>query len=239
MANWRAIIQRHFPGALPQDQFLTRSSLALERLGFHREPTLAIANLCRDELVTPFLTGIQAAWGQAFLSSSLAGMLFMGRTGLLAAQHHAPTTKDGHWIVFFVLPHIGVGPRGEIGVCRRPGIREPSAACGALKAFRQEMASGRVRLELDRLDLEQSLLKQRLFRRIPYGQVPDLVALTKIAQEGLLYDVEELLRATEGDAARHYAVLNGIQVHAPDGADMIWPACLYTVVRGKRRTLRV
>lgn len=59
-------------------------------------------------------------------------MLFLGKTGFLAAQHHAPNEEGRERYVYFALPHIGVDAKGEIGRHDRPGRLQPSHACGAL-----------------------------------------------------------------------------------------------------------
>ena len=101
-------------------------------------------------------------------------------------------------------------------------------------AFRQEMLDGNLTLELDLNDIEQSLLKHRLFRKISYGDLPDLVALTKIAYGVILEDLEHLVKLTVDPSASDYAILSGIQIHGPDKAQYIWPGAMYMVKNGQR-----
>ncbi len=235
--NFQQSLETHFPGALSEEAFIRASQEALAAYGFHRENTIACVAVCRDEMTRTLVDGVQAAWGEAFNFSSLGGMLFLGKTGFLAAQHHAPLYGGRERYVFFAMPHIAIDAQGEVGVCYRPGRQEPSGACGALLAFRREMLSGRLNLELDLDDVEQSLLKHRLLRRIRYGNVPDLVSLTRIAHEVIREDLERLLAATVDAAQSDYAVLTGIQVHGPDRAQYVWPGEMYAVVGGRKTRL--
>ncbi len=104
-------------------------------------------------------------------------------------------------------------------------------------AFLAEMESQVVRLELDRDDIEQSLLKQRLFRRIPYGHVPDLVELTRFTHKAILEDLERGISLTVDPVHASYAVLTGIQIHGPERQDWIWPATSYAMISGRREVL--
>ena len=228
------VLDHHFPNAMPAVEFVTQTYRALVRHGFSEANAIACVGVCRDELTHPLVDKIERVWGEAFNFSSLAGMLFLGKTGFSAAHHHAPTANGRERYVYYVLPHIAIGPQGEIGRCGRPGRSEPSNACGALIAFQQELASGHVKLELDPDDIEQSLLKQRLFRRLTYGDVPGLITLTYLAHAVIREDLERMIALTVDPARSDYAVLTGIQIHGPDGADYVWPGTLYAVVSAQR-----
>ena len=65
------------------------------------------------------------------------------------------------------------------------------------------------------LDPEFVLLKQRLLGRIPYGEIPDLVGLTKIPHKLIAEDLEQLVEATLDREHADSAVVTGIQIHGP------------------------
>ncbi|MGE5239273.1 MAG: hypothetical protein ACM3ON_10755, partial [Chloroflexota bacterium] len=178
---------------------------------------------------------VQEAWGEAFNLSSLGGLFTAGKTGLLAAMHHAPRVSDKERYVFYAFPHVAIDGEGKIGVCRRKGITE-SVACGALNAFQKELAGGRVNLTIDNADIEQSLLKMRLFKEMPYGSVPDLLHLTLLTRQVVQADLEAELRAVVDMGRSDYAVITGVQVHGPDG-NYIWPSTSYAVVDYVRQDL--
>ncbi len=224
-----------FPEAIERETFVARSSAALAVHGFVPGTTLAMIGVCRDELTFPLVRALEGVWGPAFDLSSLAGMLFLGRTGIAAARHHAPSADGRQRFVAFVFSHIGIDEEGVVGRCRRPGQAEPSPACGALDAFRQELAAGRLDVDLDPGDLEQSLLKQRLLRSIRYGDVPDLVSLTRLARDVIFDDLLELVSQLEHGADTDVAVISGVQVHGPAGSGFVAPGRAFVHV-GRERT---
>ena len=87
-------------------------------------------------------------------------------------------------------------------------------------------------------DVELSLIKARLLKEIAAGDVPDLLELTRIAQRVSEADLETALRASIHARASDYAVITGIQLHAPDG-NYVWPASGYAAVNGIRRELEL
>ena len=212
-----------FPEAVERETFVARSAAALAVHGFVPGSALAMIGVCRDELTFPLVDRLQTMWGPAFDLSSLAGMLFLGRTGIAAARHHAPSADGRQRFVAFVFSHIGIDDGGVVGQCRRPGQSEASPACGALESFRRELAEGRLDVDLDPGDLEQSLLKQRLLRAITYGDVPDLVSLTRLARDVIYDDLVQLVSQLEHGADTDVAVISGVQVHGPGGSGFVAP----------------
>ena len=235
--NFRQMLDAHFPGTISEADFVRSSYEALYSHGFSDENTIACVGVCRDEITRSLVDRIQKAWGEAFNFSSLGGMLFLGRTGFSAAHHHAPVNDGRERYVYFAMAHIAIDDDGNIGVCYRPGRPEASGACGALIAFRQEMLDGGLNLELDLDDIEQSLLKHRLFRKIRYGDFPDLVELTKIAYEVILEDLERLVGEMVNTTVSDYAIISGIQIHGTDKEQYVWPGVKYVVKNGQRDEL--
>lgn len=223
-----------YPSAIPEAAYFDKSTAILGELGFDSSNTIACVGVCRDEITRPLVDHVHRIWGEAFNFSSLAGMLLLGKTGISAALKHAPTTAAIHRYAFFAMAHISIGPQGVAGRFFRRGQQESSGACGALMAFLGEIEHRKLRLELDPDDIEQSLLKQRLFRRIPYGHVPDLPELTQITHETIVEDLERGISLTVDPSQASYAVLTGIQIHGPEDKDWIWPGPSYAVISGER-----
>jgi hypothetical protein len=194
--GFQETLKEHFSGAIPEADFVNRTVALLSGSGFTPENTIACVALCRDEITQPLLEKVRATWGEAFNFSSLAGMLFLGRTGFTAAAHHAPNAEGKERYVYLAFPHIAIHTDGQVGYCRRGGRKELSTACGALFAFQKELASGRLSLGLAFDDIEQSLIKMRLIQEIPYGQVPDLLALTRAALKVIQDDLQSLIGLT-------------------------------------------
>jgi hypothetical protein len=232
------VLNENFQGALPEKVFVEKTLGVLAGKGFTPENAIACVGVCRDEITQPFVEFVKEAWGEAFNFSSLAGMLFLGKTGFSAAQHHAPDEDGRERYVYFALPHIAIHEDGQIGVCRRIGRKEPSSACGALLAFQKEMESGSLNLGLDFDDVEQSLIRMRLLQEIPYGQVPDLPVLTKTTLKVIQKDLTRMIQLTVNTDRSDYAVLTGIQIHGPD-RNYIWPDLCYSFVNGVQREITI
>jgi len=235
--NFQQSISAHFPNAIPDEDFVRRSYEALLIHGFNDENTIACVSVCRDEITHSLVAHIQKVWGEAFNFSSLGGMLFLGKTGFLAAHHHAPIHDGRERYVYIVMAHTAIDNQGEVGVCYRPGRSAPSGACGALIAFRKEMLSGTLEIDLDSEDVEQSLLKHRLLPKIRYGEVPELAQLTHLAYSVIVEDLERMIELTVDPAVSDYAILSGIQIHGPGREQYIWPGEMYVVKGGERSTL--
>jgi hypothetical protein len=139
--------------------------------------------------------------------------------------------------VYYALPHIAIGPDGEFGLYYRPGRQKASHACGALMAFQHELESRSLQLAPDPDDIEQSVLKRHLLRKIRYGDVPNLLSLTRIAHEVILEELERMIRLTVDLTRSDYGLFTGIQIHAPEGRHFVWPGAAYVVMGGKQLNL--
>ena len=235
--DFQQSLNAHFPDTLSEDDFVRWSFKALTDHGFNAKNSIACVSVCRDELTRSFVNNVQSVWGEVFNFSSLGGMLFLGKTGFSAAHDHAPVDQGREHYIYFAMAHIAIDGNGEVGVCTRPGRSTPSGACGALIAFREELLSGTLNMVLDLDDIEQSLLKHRLLRKIQYGEVPELAALTKTAYSVIVADLEHMVEITVDPAVSDYAILSGIQIHGPGSEQYIWPGKMYAVKNGVRNRL--
>ena len=234
--GFEEVLSKYFDKVYTEIDFIKKTYYALEQLGFNNENTIAAKCICRDEISQSIRSVIKHMWGEAFNFSSLAGMFFAGKTGLTAAMHHAPIVDGKERYVFYALPHIAINEEGRIGICKREGRAGESTACGALHAFQKELASGRVNLTMDNEDVEQSLIRMRLLREIPYGSVPDLLELTKVARTVIQTDLENTIKKVVNTNKSNYAVVTGIQIHGPSG-NYVWPSECYAVVNGERKDI--
>lgn len=234
--GFETVFREHFPVAYTEVDFVKKTYAVFKDFGFHDENSIASICICRDEISQSMRSVVKHLWGEAFNLSSLAGMFFAGKTGLRAAMHHAPMVGGRERYVFYALPHVAIDAWGRVGVCRREGRDEESTACGALAAFQKEMASGKLNVSMDSEDVEQSLVRMRLLREIPYGRVPDLLELTRAALAAVQTDLENTIRAVVNPEKSDYAVATGIQIHGPEG-NYVWPASCYCVVKGKKTEL--
>lgn len=230
------VLNKLFLKVYTEVDFVARTYEALEKFGFSAENTIACVGVCRDEITQPLIGLIKGKWGEVFNLSSLAGMFLAGKTGLSAAMHHAPNRDGKERYVYYALPHIAIDDEVQVGCCKRTGRGGKSIACGALNAFQKEIAGGTINPTMDNEDVEQSLLKMRLLKEIPYGQVPGLLELTKITQKVIQADLEHSLKRLIDTDKSNFAVVTGIQIHGPDG-NYVWPAACYAVVEGVRQDI--
>lgn len=234
--NFNKKLKDVFPEAMKESDFVKKTYTALGPVGFTAENAIACVGICRDEITQPLIEKVKKTWGEAFNFSSLAGMLFLGKTGFTAAEHHAPNEDGRERYVFYALPHIAIDEEGTVGLCTRVHRKGKSGACGALMGFQKEMADGRLNLGLDFDDVEQSLIKMKLLQEIRYGNVPDLLEVTRTALKVIQDDLKKLSRLTVDTKKNDYAAFTGIQIHGPSG-NYVWPSECYAVVNGKREAL--
>ena len=89
------------------DDFMTWSEWALARVGFRPSNCLPVVAVCRDELMADFGRAVTDVWGQPFEAGSLAGLVFLGRTGVQAALGHVPGEDGRHRFPCLCFPHSG------------------------------------------------------------------------------------------------------------------------------------
>jgi hypothetical protein len=234
--GFEKVMKESFENAIKEVDYVRKTYNTLKDFGFTDDNSLASVCVCRDEISQTVRSLIKHTWGEAFNFSSLAGMFTAGKTGLKAAIHHAPQVEGRERYVFYVVPHIAINEDGKSGFCKRRGIKEDSSACGALCLFLSELHQGKLLIKLDEEDIEESLLKRRLLREIPYGHLPDLIELTKMTRKVVQEDLEHIIEKVVDTSKSDYAVFTGIQIHAPD-ANYIWPADSYVVIDGEKKEI--
>lgn len=227
-------IDKFFPGSILLEDYMQTTYKKLLPHGFTDDNTFACASACRDEIVMPLLEATDRVWGEVFNFSSLAGSLTLGKTGFAAATSHAPVVDGLERYVFIAMPHIAISEHGEIGVVYREGQEGPSHACGALDAIVSELNGGKLHLQLDMDDIEQSIIKTKIFESLTYGQKPDLVEITKIAHDIIRQDLERLIEVADKDPF-DYAVMTGILIHGPRESNYVYPQSFYTVTAADGR----
>lgn len=234
----KELLRQYFDPVHKETEFFKYTFNVLNKFGFTDENCIASVCVCRDEISQSIRSHIIKIWGEAFNFSSLAGMFTAGKTGLKAAIHHAPKIDNRERYVFYVIPHIAVDEDGKTGFCKRRGIKEFSSACGALCLFLDELYTGKLHIKIDEEDIEESILKRRLIKEISYGDIPSLLELTHIARKVIQEDLELAISKVVDTSKSDYAMLTGIQIHAPDG-NYIWPAESYVVVNGVKSELKI
>ena len=221
-------LQNLFPGALPMPAYMQTTYEALGDYGFNNKNTMAMTTLCRDEITKPFLIDIIRQWGKSFNCSSLAGFVMMGKTAFAAAADHVPIMDNQRRFAYYAMPHIAISKDGEVGKVYRYGVSKVSHACGSLEVIAKELMSGRLKLEMDMQDLEQSIIRQKILSSINYGDKPNLVEITKLASQILAKELQNLLSNVDRSVFK-YAVMTGIQIHGPIDTTWIYPQEFFVV----------
>lgn len=223
-AKFHQVLHENFPGAITLDSFFSQTGTLLDPYGFHDDNTLGIIATCRDEIASPLEHEVVKHWGRTFSCRSLGGFLLLGRSGIQTGISHAPLLNGKRRFVFFAMPHIAISAEGKVGVIYREGIDGESHACGSIAAVVSQLESGRIDVQMDFEDLEQSCVRQKLISNIHYGDKIDLIEATKIASSIIRKDTERHL----GDVAKpiefDYAYFTGILIHGPEDIDWIYPA---------------
>jgi hypothetical protein len=232
------LLKKDFDHVVKEVDYVRKTYNLLKTFGFNDDNSIASVCVCRDEISQTVRSIIKHVWGEAFNFSSLAGMFTAGKTGLKAAIHHAPRVEGRERYVFYVVPHIAINEDGKSGFCKRRGIKEDSSACGALCLFLDELYTGKLHIKIDEEDIEESLIKRRLIKEITYGDIPSLLELTKMTRKVIQEDLEHAIGKVVDTSKSDYAVLTGIQIHAPD-ANYIWPADSYVVMSGEKKELAI
>lgn len=230
-------LSEFFPGAEPASAFVARTQHALAHHGFDGDNTIACVGTCRDELCVPLRRAVQAAWGEAFNFSSLAGMLLLGTAGFRAAHAHAPIDGGRERYLYIAMPHIGIGSKGSIGAARRLGREGASVLCGALHVIERELTEGPLQLDDDPDNPELAILRRKISASLPVGESPGLLELTRLTLQIIEHDLEHFIGLTADTEIADYAVLTGIQVHGPHGSTYVHPGRAYVCVRGARHEL--
>ncbi|KAG2486879.1 hypothetical protein HYH03_014473 [Edaphochlamys debaryana] len=245
-------IIRSFPSAMGVDDFMGRVEVSLAGFGFTGDNSIAMTNLCRDEVTQVLKDKIEAIFGSSFNTNGLGGVLTCGVTGMKAGLSHSPVCNGGRErYVFFAFPHIAINSEGEMGALSRPGRPKQSCACGALLAILNAFKVDGVEKSCkvpgvhDPLDPELTILQQRLARRVRYEKLNvqqlDLPALTQVAERTITDDLEYLIEKAVDPATSDYAVITGVQIHnwgkelTEDGdssIEFVAPAKCYAVVNG-------
>ncbi|HEY9611036.1 MAG TPA: hypothetical protein V6C93_16850 [Allocoleopsis sp.] len=139
-----------------------------------------------------------------------------------------PIVNDKRHFAFYAMPHIAISKDGEVGNVYRYGIQKVSHACGALEAIGKELLSGRLKLEMDMQDVEQTIIRQKIISSINYGDKPDLIEITKLASQIISQDIQNLFSVVDTSVFK-YAVMTGIQIHGPMDTNWIYPQEFYVV----------
>jgi len=125
------VVQKNFPGAITNQDLVTRVVNQLSTKGFEVENTLLATSLCCDELARQLEDDFNKVYGNNFNLGGLAGFPFAGNTGFGAMAAHIP--DDGYSLCVYG-PHVGIAADGTVGKVERSGIELIDTCCGSAVA---------------------------------------------------------------------------------------------------------
>jgi hypothetical protein len=138
--TFQEALEKFFPKALPTSVIATKVQSTLSERKFTRTNTLFGTCVCPDEINNKPTKSLPAAIQSAltdlngvFHLGGLAGLPYMGSSGMKAFLSHCPTNGK----VFIMYgPHIGITEDGTAGSVERLGLTTPSLDCDiTLKAL--------------------------------------------------------------------------------------------------------
>ncbi|EFN59671.1 hypothetical protein CHLNCDRAFT_33527 [Chlorella variabilis] len=232
------------------DDFMQRLEMALYAFGFTGDNSIAMVNLCRDEVTVTLKHRIEQIFGSSFSTNGLGGVLTCGKTGMGAGFSHSPLcSSNKERYVFFSFPHISINSRGEVGPMARPGRHDASCACGALIKAHAEirtqglMCNCKIPGVHEPLEPEYSILKQRIARRLRHeGNTDESV---KSLSLGGWASQHWSGRGGVGRGGLSPGVITGVQIHnwsnnfeddSPN-LEFVAPTSVYVVVGGEKTHL--
>jgi len=200
--------------------------------GFNKENTLVATSLCADEVNAPIVDAMNGMFNKPFNLGGLAGVPFVGLSGLGACLSHVPA--DGKLLIV-IGPHIGFDKGGYIGFVDRAGQEASSTACGAVIGALKLIQSGKFDLGGDKRDAQEEYILTELSARVP----PEVLASGdedgKIAfvTYQMYVMARDYLREILGGMAKRpseIAVLSGVVINrGTTGEDMFQPLLFETV----------
>ena len=217
-------IEETFPGALTNDELVTKVTDALKAKGYDDGKTLVATSLCCDEVNRPLETELSEAFDTNFNMGGLAGFPFGGATSFGAMASHIP---DGGDCVVVYGPHVGVDSTGAVGTVERRGRTNGGSCCGsavAASGYVGSVFSGKAKeaeLPDDPLDAQQYFVGSML---LPFAERLEKADSKMVELPYALYDAQtDLMKKIVGKSAGavggdgKIAVLGGVQVNTPPG----------------------
>jgi len=123
-------LQTYFPGAIPITKWDQKLWKTLSAKTWTARGTLLASSIDPDELNGNFVQMITRRYGENFPLGGLAGIPFVGKSGLDAFLHHVPDSIDGKVLIVFA-PHVGIADDGSLGKIQRADQTEILSTCGA------------------------------------------------------------------------------------------------------------
>ena len=223
------IVQHFFPGAISNEELVTKAVDILSTKGYTSANTLLATSLCCDELARQLEDDFNGVYGNNFNLGGLAGFPFAGNTGFGAMAAHIP--DDGYCLIAYG-PHVGVAADGTVGKVERAGIELIDTCCGSAIAasnYVKGITDGGATLTTNIqsfTDFQQGAVQELI---LPHGKRLAEAENRMVELPFALYDSQDMLMSEivkQGSLGikRGLALLGGIQINTgPDTLDYFVP----------------
>ena len=228
-AAFDKIVQERFPGAINNQDLVTKTVGILAGKGYSGSNTLLATSLCCDELARQLEDDFNKVYGNNFNLGGLSGFPFAGNTGFGAMAAHIP--DDGYCLVVYG-PHVGIAADGTVGKVERSGIALVDTCCGSavaasnyLKGITDGGAVITTKLQ-EFSDFQQGAVQELI---LPHGKRLSDAKNRMIELPYALYDSQDMLMrdiVKKGSLGikRGLALLGGIQINTgPNTLDYFVP----------------
>eukprot|EP00741_Cyanophora_paradoxa_P010395 tig00020531_g10053.t1 len=241
MSTFDDAMARYFPGFMTLSDFIAFTTTELARLGMNSGNTMPCIATCREGHSRAVAEVIMREWGTAGRSaqivsiSCVAGVPYLGK----AAFHDIARTVDKAFACYG-FAQLSINEWGEIGKPSFSERRSSDEPPSALQEFVRQFKTGRLRLDLDLRNVEASLLRQDLHRRlcrtVSRGAV-DLPIVTRAAMISSHDHLEALVQSTAAARKGMYAVLSGVHICGPEDRHYVYPGPMYVQIAGTRTNI--
>jgi len=229
-AEFDAIVQKNFPGAVTNKDLVTKVVDILASKGYSAANTLLATSLCCDELARQLEDDFNGVYGNNFNLGGLAGFPFAGNTGFGAMSAHIP---DGGYCLIAYGPHVGVAADGTVGKVERSGVSLIDSCCGSaiaasnyVKGITDGGAQINIRLQ-EFTDFQQQAVQELILphgKRLSEAGDNRMVELPYALYESQDLLMGEIVQVGCNGIKRGLALLGGIQINTgPDTLDYFVP----------------
>jgi len=212
------LMQANFPGAVNNQELVTKVVDILSGKGYKSENTLLATSLCCDELARQLEDDFNGVYGNNFNLGGLAGFPFAGNTGFGAMAAHIP--DDGFCLVVYG-PHVGLAADGTVGKVERAGISLVDNCCGSAIAASNYVkgitdGGAQITTKLQEFtDFQQGAVQELI---LPHGKRLSEAENSMIELPYALYDsqdmlLREIVKKGSLGVKRGIALLGGIQIN--------------------------
>jgi hypothetical protein len=230
--TYLAAVDKYFPTALTSRKTADKVIMALRARGYTSQNTLFGASVCSDEINVSaripkcLYNELAASCGnKAFALGGLAGVPFVGKSGLGACVGHVP--DQGKLLILFA-PHVGISEKGEVGPIRRNGKTSISNACGAaIGAYK--VIKSQMKFESAQYDEQEALIVKELTKRldgVTFKDESDAIPFVTYQMFSIVRDVlfQEIKNLPSiADKCSEVALLGGVIVNQFENDDYFQP----------------